>query len=261
MNDWVIRLIEQSGYLGVGFLMFLETVFPPIPSEVIMPIAGMAAAEGKMQFGFVVASGTSGAMLGNIVWYLAARALGVERLEPLIRRHGRWVTMTWPEVERAQQWFRENGIFFVFLGRLRPDSTFAGVRSSGTAENAVQDVLIASTLGTSGWTALLASAGYKMRQDYGDMEHWVGTASTPSSSCSPPAMCGDSGPIAIQGRKTDLRRAGARVGTRPASERRRQQCISASMTGSHGPIVPAGPSNRRLVQANALQSCAEARAE
>jgi len=47
MNDWVIRLIEQSGYLGVGFLMFLETVFPPIPSEVIMPIAGMAAAEGK----------------------------------------------------------------------------------------------------------------------------------------------------------------------------------------------------------------------
>jgi len=46
MSDWVIRLIEQSGYLGVGFLMFLETVFPPIPSEVIMPVAGMAAAEG-----------------------------------------------------------------------------------------------------------------------------------------------------------------------------------------------------------------------
>ena len=77
MSDWVIRLIEQSGYLGVGFLMFLETVFPPIPSEVIMPVAGMAAAEGKMSFPLVVASGTSGALLGNIVWYLAARALGV----------------------------------------------------------------------------------------------------------------------------------------------------------------------------------------
>jgi len=101
MSDWVIRLIEQSGYLGVGFLMFLETVFPPIPSEVIMPVAGMAAAEGKMSFPLVVASGTSGAMLGNIVWYLAARALGVQRLEPIIRRHGRWVTMTWKEVERG----------------------------------------------------------------------------------------------------------------------------------------------------------------
>ena len=102
MSDWVVRLIEQSGYLGVGFLMFLETVFPPIPSEVIMPVAGHGG--GRRQaaaIGFVVASGTAGAMLGNIVWYLAARALGVERLEPIIRRYGRWVTMTWPEVERA----------------------------------------------------------------------------------------------------------------------------------------------------------------
>ena len=177
MNDWVIRLIEQSGYLGVGFLMFLETVFPPIPSEVIMPIAGMAAAEGKMQFGFVVASGTSGAMLGNIVWYLAARALGVERLEPLIRRHGRWITMTWPEVERAQKWFRENGIFFVFLGRLVPTVRSLVSVPAGLLKMRFKTFFLASTLGTLGWTALLASAGFKMRQNYGEMEQWVGSAS------------------------------------------------------------------------------------
>ena len=177
MNDWVIRLIEQSGYLGVGFLMFLETVFPPIPSEVIMPIAGMAAAEGKMSFGFVVASGTSGAMLGNIVWYLAARALGVDRLEPLIRRHGRWVTMTWPEVERAQKWFRENGIFFVFLGRLIPTVRSLVSVPAGLLKMRFKTFFIASTIGTAGWTALLATAGYRMRQNYGDMEQVVGTAS------------------------------------------------------------------------------------
>ena len=177
MNDWVIRLIEQSGYLGVGFLMFLETVFPPIPSEVIMPIAGMAAAEGKMSFGFVVASGTSGAMLGNIVWYLAARALGVDRLEPLIRRHGRWVTMTWPEVERAQKWFRENGIFFVFLGRLVPTVRSLVSVPAGLLKMRFKTFFIASTIGTAGWTALLATAGYRMRQNYGDMEQVVGTAS------------------------------------------------------------------------------------
>jgi len=177
MNDWVIRLIEQSGYLGGGFLLFLETVFPPIPSEVIMPIAGMAAAEGKMQFGFVVASGTSGAMLGNIVWYLAARALGVERLEPLIRRHGRWVTMTWPEVERAQKWFRENGIFFVFLGRLIPTVRSLVSVPAGLLKMRFKTFFLASVLGTLGWTALLASAGYKMRENYGEMEQWVGSAS------------------------------------------------------------------------------------
>ena len=65
MSDWIIRLIEQSGYLGVAFLMFLETVFPPIPSEVIMSVAGVAAGQGKLHYGWVVAAGTCGAMLGN----------------------------------------------------------------------------------------------------------------------------------------------------------------------------------------------------
>ena len=82
MSDWIVRLIEQSGYLGVGFLMFLETVFPPIPSEVIMSVAGVAAGQGKLSFGWSSPSGTAGAMLGNILWYLAARALGIERLKP-----------------------------------------------------------------------------------------------------------------------------------------------------------------------------------
>ena len=66
MSDWVVRLIEQSGYLGVAFLMFLETVFPPIPSEVIMPVAGMAAAQGKMNFTLSVLSGTAGASASAI---------------------------------------------------------------------------------------------------------------------------------------------------------------------------------------------------
>ena len=177
MNDWVIRLIEQSGYLGIGFLMFLETVFPPIPSEVIMPIAGMAAAEGKLQYSFVVASGTAGAMLGNIVWYLAARALGVARLEPIIRRHGRWVTMTWPEVERAQTWFRENGVFFVFLGRLIPTVRSLVSVPAGLLKMRFKTFLIASTVGTLGWTAILTTAGFKLRENYGDMAEWVGSAS------------------------------------------------------------------------------------
>jgi membrane protein DedA with SNARE-associated domain len=142
-----------------------------------MPIAGMAAAEGKLHFGFVVASGTAGAMLGNIVWYLAARALGVDRLEPLIRRHGRWVTMTWPEVLRAQKWFRENGIFFVFMGRLVPTVRSLVSVPAGLLKMRFKTFFIASTIGTLGWTALLATAGFKLRENYGDMADWVGSAS------------------------------------------------------------------------------------
>jgi membrane protein DedA with SNARE-associated domain len=177
MSDWVIRLIEQSGYLGVGFLMFLETVFPPIPSEVIMPVAGMAAAEGRMHVAGVIASGTAGAMLGNIVWYLAARALGVNRLEPLIRRHGRWFTMTWDEVQRAEKWFRQNGVFFVFLGRLIPTVRSLVSVPAGLLRMRFKTFFLASTLGTLGWTTLLTAAGFKLRENYGDLDALVGPAS------------------------------------------------------------------------------------
>jgi len=177
MADWVIRLIEQSGYLGIGFLMFLETIFPPIPSEVIMPVAGVAAGQGKLHYGLVVASGTSGAMLGNIVWYLAARALGVDRLHPIVCRWGRWLTITWPELQRAEYWFRKNGTFFVFLGRMLPTVRSLVSVPAGLLKMRFSTFVLASTLGTAGWTALLAGAGYKLGENYRDIDSVIGPAS------------------------------------------------------------------------------------
>src|SRR3954465_17788 len=166
MSDWVIRLIEQSGYLGVGFLMFLETVFPPIPSEVIMPVAGMAAAEGKLNYWVVVASGTAGAMLGNIVWYLAARALGVDRLEPIIRQHGKWLTMDWKDVERVHHFFDDHGIVLVMLGRLVPTIRSIISIPAGLLDMRFRNFFIASTIGTAVWTALLTGAGFKLQENF-----------------------------------------------------------------------------------------------
>ena len=177
MADWVIKLIEQSGYLGVGFLMFLETIFPPIPSEVIMPVAGVAAGQGKMALWAVIASGTSGAMLGNIVWYLAARALGITRLEPIIRRWGRWITITWPELLRAEKWFRKNGTLFVSLGRLLPTIRSLVSIPAGLLKMRFRTFFIASTIGTAIWTALLAGAGFKLGEQYRDIDKIIGPAS------------------------------------------------------------------------------------
>ncbi|HVJ70398.1 MAG TPA: DedA family protein [Sphingomicrobium sp.] len=176
MSDWIIRLIEQSGYLGVAFLMFLETVFPPIPSEVIMSVAGVAAGQGKLHYGWVVAAGTAGAMLGNILWYLAARALGIQRLEPIIRRWGRWITMSWTEVKQAERWFNLHGTFFVFLGRLLPTVRSLVSIPAGLLKMSFRRFLWASTLGTAGWTALIAGAGYKLGEKYADIEKILGPA-------------------------------------------------------------------------------------
>ena len=177
MSDWVVRLIEQTGYLGVGFLMFLETIFPPIPSEVIMPIAGMAAAKGKLAFVPVVASGTAGAMLGNIVWYLAARALGIHRLKPLIDRYGRWLTLTWPEVVRAERWFAEHGTAFVFFGRLLPTLRSLISVPAGLLRMRFRNFFIGSVLGTAAWTTVLATAGYKLQENVADVGSMVGPIS------------------------------------------------------------------------------------
>ena len=177
MGEWVVRLIEQSGYLAIGFLMFLETIFPPIPSEVIMPVAGVAAQKGTLGFAGVVASGTAGAMLGNIVWYLAARALGISRLEPFVRRWGRWLGLTWPELQKAEGWFRENGTFFVFLGRMLPTVRSLVSVPAGLLKMRFKTFVIASTLGTAGWTALLATAGFKLGENYADIDKVIGPAS------------------------------------------------------------------------------------
>ena len=177
MSDWVVRLIEQSGYLGVAFLMFLETIFPPVPSEVIMPVAGVAAAKGKLGFVPVVACGTAGAMLGNIVWYLAARALGVHRLKPLIDRYGRWLTISWPEIQRAERWFATHGTFFVFLGRLLPTVRSLVSVPAGLLRMRFRSFLVASTLGTAIWTTILAAAGYKLQENVSNVERMIGPVS------------------------------------------------------------------------------------
>jgi membrane protein DedA with SNARE-associated domain len=177
MSDWVIRLIEQAGYLGVGFLMFLETIFPPIPSEVIMPVAGVAAAKGKMSLGWVIASGTAGAMLGNMVWYLAARALGIIRMKPFIERWGRWLTIEWDEIIRAERWFGTRGWLIVGVGRLLPTIRSIISVPAGLLRMRLSIFFLASTIGTAAWTALLAGSGYLLGAHYRDIDRIIGPLS------------------------------------------------------------------------------------
>ena len=120
MTEWILRLIEQGGYWGIAFLMFIENVFPPIPSEVIMGLGGMAVARGRMQFWPLLLVGTIGSTLGNYVWFLAGDKLGYERLKPIIDRWGRWLTLEWEDVENATRFFRSHGQLIVFAMRFSP---------------------------------------------------------------------------------------------------------------------------------------------
>ena len=178
MSDWVIDLIQQTGYLGVGFLMFLETVFPPVPSEVIMPLAGVAAAQGPMTLWGVIASGTAGAMFGNFFWYLVARVIGIHRFRPFIDKYGRWLTLDWYDVEKAERLFGRFGSVIVGVGRMLPTVRSVVSVPAGLLRMRLKSFLIWSTIGTTGWSSALAIAGYMLGQQFENVNAVLGPLSS-----------------------------------------------------------------------------------
>src|SRR5687768_12601891 len=117
-------VMPSTGYAGIVFLMCLENVVPPIPSELIMPLAGYLAGSGKLSFIGVVIAGTAGSMLGALPLYYMGRKLGEERLKHLADRYGRWLTVSRKDIERAKGWFDRHGGATVLFCRLIP-----GIRS------------------------------------------------------------------------------------------------------------------------------------
>jgi membrane protein DedA with SNARE-associated domain len=160
MYDWVIGLIDQSGYGGVFALMLLETLFPPIPSEVILPLAGMRAGQGALALPGVIGAATAGAMTGNLFWYGVARAVSRDRFRRFIDRYGRWLTLDRHDVETAQDLFRRRAAWIVCVGRFLPNLRTIISVPAGLARMKLMPFLLWSTLGTTVWSAGLAGGGY-----------------------------------------------------------------------------------------------------
>lgn len=170
--------MNDTGYWGVALLMFLETVFPPVPSEVIMTVAGVSASRGNMTLTGVVASGTAGAMLGNYLWFLLAIKFSEDRLQRFVEKHGRWLTLHWTEVERGQALFARHGSIIVLIARMLP--TFRSLISvpAGIFKMSHRRFLLFSAMGTAGWSAVLAGAGYVLGSQFADVEKILGPLST-----------------------------------------------------------------------------------
>lgn len=173
MFEWVVGFVEKGGYLGVALLMFLENVFPPIPSEVIMPLAGFVAARGGMDIILVILAGTFGSVAGAYFWFVIGLWLGNGRVEWILQRFGRILTMSPEDLEKAREWFRWKANLSVFVGRLVPTirtliSVPAGILPMRTAP-----FLFWTTLGTVTWTTLLALAGWFLEGQYKAVEAYV----------------------------------------------------------------------------------------
>ena len=176
--EWVIQLIDWGGYFGVFLLMLIETMFPPIPSELILPLAGMRAAQGPLGLTGVIVFATAGAMLGNFLWYLFARAIRPERFRYFIDNYGRWITMDWQAVEKIQRHFDRHGAGIVLIGRMLPAMrTFISI-PPGLLRMPVGRFLLWSTLGTFVWSAALATAGYALGNGFERIEEVAAPVTT-----------------------------------------------------------------------------------
>jgi membrane protein DedA with SNARE-associated domain len=159
LSGFVADVIARMGEIGVGVLTAVETVFPPIPSEVVLPFAGYLAQRGQLSLTWVLVAATLGALLGAVALYGFAARVGHERASALLARVP---LVDREDVDRASDWFARHGRSAVFLGRLVP-----GVRSlvslpAGAQRMPLARFVVYTTAGSLVWNTLLVGAGYAL---------------------------------------------------------------------------------------------------
>lgn len=173
MFDWITGFMDSTGYFGVALLMFLENVFPPIPSELVMPLAGYHAAQGEQNVWLVILAGSIGSLAGATFWYFVGLWIHEDRIKKWAARHGRWITLHPREVDKVDDWFDRHNRPAVFFGRLVPTIRTLISVPAGLFEMKLGKFLVYSAAGTFLWTALLTWAGYSLGERYEDVSNYM----------------------------------------------------------------------------------------
>ena len=169
----VTNAVTAFGYWGIAFMMFLENLIPPIPSELVMPLAGYAASQGELNVGGAIAFGSVGSVLGALLWYYIGLSLGLDRLKALLDRYGRWVGLSSEDLDNAQSWFLKRGTWTVGICRMIPGiRTYVSI-PAGVTHMPLVPFLLYSSAGTVLWTAFLTLAGYFLGSEYERIGTWL----------------------------------------------------------------------------------------
>ncbi|MBD2017279.1 DedA family protein [Microcoleus sp. FACHB-53] len=177
MKEWIINIMTSLSYWGIGLLMFAENLFPPIPSELIMPLAGFTVSQGKMSFVPAVLAGVIGTIIGALPWYYAGKLVGEERLKALADKYGKWITVSSQEIDKVTRWFDRYGNKAVLLGRLVPGIRTLISLPAGLSNMPLVPFLIYSTLGTTIWVMLLTFLGFILGDNYELVDEYLAPVS------------------------------------------------------------------------------------
>ncbi|PXW75189.1 membrane protein DedA with SNARE-associated domain [Blastomonas natatoria] len=178
MNDLVLSLVARGGYWGVALLMALENVFPPIPSELIMGLAGIEAGKGNLNLWAVLLAGTVGSVAGNYVWYWVGRKVGLERLDHFVDRWGRWLTLDRKEVEKFNRLFHRHGASTIFFARMVPTIRTLISLPAGIFQMSRRKFLLWTFAGAGVWNIIFAGIGFQLGARVEEIDAWTGPIST-----------------------------------------------------------------------------------
>lgn len=177
MADWIKNLVESWGYFGISLLMFLENIFPPIPSEVIMPLAGFTSTRGELSFVGVLVAGTLGSVVGQLPLYYLGRWVGADRLKEWAQRYGKWLTVSKDDIDRAQTWFDQHGYKTVLFCRFVPGLRTLISIPAGIAQMNIGVFLLYSAIGMGIWASVLAYLGRLLGENYEVVSQYLGPVS------------------------------------------------------------------------------------
>ncbi|MGA1637827.1 MAG: DedA family protein [Ilumatobacteraceae bacterium] len=176
LNDlagWVQDVIEQLGAVGVALLVILENVFPPIPSEIVLPFAGFVAWRGDGSVPVMILAATIGAVVGALVLYAIAAVIGDRRLAVFIERFGRWFGVKPSDLARAEAWFDRHAVAAVLLGRCVPLIRSVVSVPAGFRRMRLLPFIVYTAAGSAVWNTALIGAGAILGDQWDRVEPYV----------------------------------------------------------------------------------------
>ncbi|KAF0993659.1 DedA family protein [Geobacillus sp. TFV-3] len=174
MQAWITNVMEQFGYIGIFLIIALENIFPPIPSEVILPFGGFMTTYTSLTVPGVIAAATAGSVAGALVLYGIGRLLSGDRLERIVDRWGGWLRVKPEDIAKANRTFQRYGVWAVFFGRMVPLVRSLISIPAGMAKMNIGLFVWLSVLGTLIWNTALVSIGAALGQSWGKVSEVIG---------------------------------------------------------------------------------------
>ena len=160
LSEWVIDVVEALGYLGVALLVAVENLFPPIPSEVVLGLAGFVASRGDALLIGMILAATAGSLAGALMLYAAAAAFGPDRLRSIILRYERWLRVTAQDMDRAEDWFDRHSNLAVLVCRCIPLVRSLISLPAGFRRMPLAPFTLYTLAGSLVWNSIFVTAGY-----------------------------------------------------------------------------------------------------